>query len=101
MANHTIIEIGLNDCSGVITHVCNGYRVRFTSEDGRSYVVSGPDAAIFTGSNAGIQVPANGTPSTEYPVKGTVGKTYTPSVVGTGACTGSKKKYPPGIIIDR
>jgi hypothetical protein len=99
MANHTIIEIGLNDCSGVITHVCNGYRVRFTSEDGRSYVVSGLDAILTGSPSTGIPVPADGTSSAAYPVKGTAGQTYTATVVGYPACT-AVLVLPPGIIID-
>jgi hypothetical protein len=97
MANNTIMEIGITGCNGVDTHVKNGHMVRFKSEDGKSYVVNGPDAVIFAGiPKAGIHVPAHG-PSAEYTVaNGKVGHTYYPTV---GGCLSSNPN-PPGIIID-
>jgi hypothetical protein len=99
MANHGYIQIGISNCSGVVTHVCNGYMVSFTSEDKKSYVVSGLDKILIGSSAAGIPVPADGTSSAAYPVNGTVGKTYNSSIVGVPACT-LHKILPPGIIID-
>ena len=100
MANHTIIEIGIYDCDGVPAHVSNGFLVRFTSEDEKSYVVSGLDIILTGSPKTGVRVPADGTPSAEYPVQGAVGHTYTATVLGFADCTAKKNKFPPGIIID-
>jgi hypothetical protein len=99
MANHGFIEIGISDCIGVSAHVSNGFLVSFLSEDGRSYVVSGLDAILTGSPSTGIPVPADGTSSAAYPVKGTAGQTYTATVVGYPACT-AVLVLPPGIIID-